>query len=166
GAFQLRIDGRLEAERPDLDWHGTWDEYAINALFLENYWNSGSPKRQTRTFDDLVISTHPIGPLVASSPPTLTRTSVPGVAAWEARAVADPAGRDVVRTSTTLSGEAKSISTDAAHGPFSASRRGAHTLAPGSTCWLRLRSRSPAGGWTEWSDSHSPFGVGGWGTQF
>lgn len=31
-----------KAGRNDLDWHGTWDEYAINAEFLENYWNQGS----------------------------------------------------------------------------------------------------------------------------
>ena len=40
----------------ELDWHGTWDEFGINAVFLENYWNEGSVKRQARWFDDFVIS--------------------------------------------------------------------------------------------------------------
>ena len=51
GVFELWVDGKLEASRNDLDWHGTWNEYAINAVFLENYWNQGSVKAQSRWFD-------------------------------------------------------------------------------------------------------------------
>jgi hypothetical protein len=35
--------------------------YAINAVFFENYWNDGSPREQERYFDDIVISTAPVG---------------------------------------------------------------------------------------------------------
>ncbi|HEY3282760.1 MAG TPA: hypothetical protein VGN26_10835, partial [Armatimonadota bacterium] len=60
GIFTLWVDGRLEASREDLDWQGTWQEYLPNALFLENYWNDGALKEESRWFDDLVISTQPI----------------------------------------------------------------------------------------------------------
>ena len=78
GVFELWIDGRLEAGRTNLDWHGTWSEYAINAVFLENYWNEGSIKNQGRRFDYFVISRHPIGPILAESPPVITRTTAAG----------------------------------------------------------------------------------------
>jgi hypothetical protein len=61
GSFQLWIDGALEAERHDLNWVGSFQEYGLNAVFLENYWNAGSPKAQTRDFDGFVVSTAPIG---------------------------------------------------------------------------------------------------------
>lgn len=61
GSFQLWIDGSLEAERHDLNWVGAFQEYGLNAVFLENYWNAGSPKAQTRDFDGFVVSTARIG---------------------------------------------------------------------------------------------------------
>jgi hypothetical protein len=30
-------------------------------VFFENYWNTGSPKLQERYFDNIVVSTQPIG---------------------------------------------------------------------------------------------------------
>jgi hypothetical protein len=62
GVFELWVDGKLEASSMNLNWHGTWQDYAINAFFLENYWNKGSTRRQSRWFDKLAISTARIGP--------------------------------------------------------------------------------------------------------
>jgi hypothetical protein len=61
GVFQMWIDGVLEAERTGLDWVGRYDGFGINAVFLENYWNAGSPRGQSRVFDNFVVSTGPIG---------------------------------------------------------------------------------------------------------
>jgi len=36
-------------------------EYGISTVFLENYWNDGSPQLQERTFDSFVVSTRRIG---------------------------------------------------------------------------------------------------------
>ena len=71
GVNQLWIDGRLEAERTNLDWRGSYTKHGINAVFLETYWNKGSPVEQRRWLDNFVISTKPIGPVVASRTPTL-----------------------------------------------------------------------------------------------
>ncbi len=61
GVQEFWIDGQLEARRDSLDFVGTYDEYAINAIFFENYWNAGSPVEQERYFDNIVVSTAPIG---------------------------------------------------------------------------------------------------------
>jgi hypothetical protein len=62
GVFELWINGKMEASHTDLDWHGSWQKLAINAFFLENYWNKGSVKTQSRWFDKLAIGTTRIGP--------------------------------------------------------------------------------------------------------
>ena len=61
GVFEFWIDGAPENARTDLDFRGTWDEYGLNAVFFENYWNEGSPVEQMRWFDDLAIATVPLG---------------------------------------------------------------------------------------------------------
>jgi len=61
GTFRLWIDGELEAERIGLDWVGRYDEYGLNALFIENYWDGGAPTTQERVFDNLVVSRSRIG---------------------------------------------------------------------------------------------------------
>jgi hypothetical protein len=61
GVFELWIDGNAEASRTGLNWVGNFSAYGINAVYLENYWNSGSPATQERYFDNLVVSTQRIG---------------------------------------------------------------------------------------------------------
>jgi hypothetical protein len=69
GVQEFWIDGSLEARRDSLDFVGTYTAYAINAVFFENYWNSGSTRLQERYFDNIVVSTAPIGPITS----TITR---------------------------------------------------------------------------------------------
>lgn len=156
GIFTLWVEGREEAHRADLDWHGTWDQWGINAVFLENYWNSGSVKRQSRWFDNFVVSTRPIGPLLTSGTPTLTRTD-PTSGPWEMQLAADPEGRDIVWTCDKLSSNvaAATIGDAAVRGVFRGSHRGRGSLRDGVICWVRVREvGTPA--WCEW---HSPFRV-------
>ena len=61
GLFELWLDGRPAARRDALDWDGRASAHAWNAVFLENYWNAGSPADQSRTFDNFVVSTARIG---------------------------------------------------------------------------------------------------------
>lgn len=61
GWFLLWIDEQLDAERSELNWRGSFSDYGINAVFLENYWNDGVPQPQERYFDDFVVSTERIG---------------------------------------------------------------------------------------------------------
>lgn len=61
GDFRLWVDGTEQAGRAGLDWVGTYREYGINAIYLENYWNAGSPTAQDRFFDNFVVSRERIG---------------------------------------------------------------------------------------------------------
>ncbi len=61
GVFEFWLDGNLEASRTALNWLGSYNQYGINAVFLENYWNAGSPVAQSRTFDNFVVSTARVG---------------------------------------------------------------------------------------------------------
>jgi hypothetical protein len=61
GVFQVWIDGQLEIENTGMNWVGSYSDYGINAVYLENYWNDGSPVSQERYMDNFVVSTQPVG---------------------------------------------------------------------------------------------------------
>jgi hypothetical protein len=61
GTFELWIDGRLDARKDGLNWAGMVPTYGINAIFLENYWNSGAVQPEERYFDNFVVATQRIG---------------------------------------------------------------------------------------------------------
>lgn len=144
GIFQLWVDGKLELSRDDINWHGQWDEYAINAVFLENYWNDGSVKRQSRWFDNFVIRTSPIGPAPAARPVKITHTLPSESSGWEAEIAKDFEGKQIVWKSGDIPQGEASVTVDG--GQFPNPEK--------DTCyWIRLR-RS---GETEWSPWHSPF---------
>ncbi len=73
GIEEFWINGNLETRAVNLDFVGTYAAYALNAVFFENYWNAGSPRAQERYFDNIVVSTKPIGAYVPSTA-TLCRT--------------------------------------------------------------------------------------------
>lgn len=153
GVFELWVDGKLEAARTDLDWQGEWDDYAINAVFLENYWNEGSGKRQARWFDNFVISSKPIGPMTAQKPVTIFRTAAETNMAWQVQVATDPNGRNVVWESKAADVTALSMTVDDAHGAFIGNRAAKTSLEAGSTHWVRIRQVGQA----SWSPWHMPF---------
>ena len=61
GVFEFWIDGSLEARREGLNWVGSFAEYGVNTISLDNYWNGGAPQDQERYLDNFVVSTAPIG---------------------------------------------------------------------------------------------------------
>ncbi|MFN0178723.1 MAG: hypothetical protein ACKVZ0_07950 [Gemmatimonadales bacterium] len=61
GVFELWIDNQLEASRGGLNWVGGYSQYGLNTVFLENYWNNGSPAAQARVLDQLIVSVARIG---------------------------------------------------------------------------------------------------------
>jgi hypothetical protein len=142
GAFELSIDGKPEASRSNLDWHGTWTEYGINAFFLENYWNTGAVKRESRWFDGLAIGTRPLGPYLSSPSPVVFRTE--GDSVWQVE-VSDKPQEPAIWQSKPASARSVQVS---------------QKLAPG-IYWTRVRGKQPDGSWTSWSDWHAPFQVRG-----
>ena len=61
GVLEFWVDEERQAGRDDLDLRGSWTEYGINALVIENRWPGGAPESLRRWIDDVVISTEPIG---------------------------------------------------------------------------------------------------------
>ncbi len=61
GLQEFWINNNLEAVASNLDFVRSWNEYGLNAIFFENYWNKGSIKKQARYFDNIVVSTERIG---------------------------------------------------------------------------------------------------------
>jgi hypothetical protein len=61
GVLELWIDDRLEGRHTGLGWMGSYGDYGINTVYLENYWNDGAPQPQERYFDNFVVSTQRIG---------------------------------------------------------------------------------------------------------
>jgi hypothetical protein len=61
GVEEFWINDRLEARRANLNFVGSYVGYAINTIFFENYWNNGSPSRQERYIDNIVVSKDRIG---------------------------------------------------------------------------------------------------------
>jgi hypothetical protein len=158
GLNQLWIDGRLEAERTNLDWRGSYAKHGINAVFLETYWNDGSPVRQLRWIDNFVISTKPIGPVVCPRNPVLIKTPYHGPGkqkAWEVEVAADGDGRGVVwRSQPIAAGERATV--DAAAGQFVGPLAGKKQLDAAQTYYCRVRQQNDAGVWSAWSAWHQP----------
>ena len=71
GIQEYWINGNLEAQKTGLDFVGTYTGYGLNAVFLENHWNTGSPKLQERYFDNFVVSTERIGCIRLNPPDNL-----------------------------------------------------------------------------------------------
>lgn len=158
GLNQLWIDGRLEAERNGLDWRGTYQDYGINAVFLEAYWNQGSPVDQSRWIDNFVVSTKPIGPVVCTSNPELLKTPYAGPSeqqAWQAEIAADDQGTSVVWRSTGTRTPQR-VRVDDRNGVFVNALSGHTQLTNGSTYYCRVRQQSSDGQWSAWSPWHQP----------
>jgi hypothetical protein len=161
GLNQLWIDGRLECERQDLNLRGRYDKHGINAVFLESYWNQGSPVKQSRWYDDFVISTQPIGPVVCPANPVLIKVPYQGpgmLAQWQIQLASDFVGNDVVFQSHALT-QPEQVTVNASHGTFVGSLAGADKLAHGKTYYARVQQQSTAGTTSDWSRWHQGFVV-------
>jgi hypothetical protein len=159
GLNQLWIDGRLEAERKGLDWRGRYTEHGINAVFLETYWNQGSPVTQSRWIDNFVISTKPIGPVVCSSRPTLIKTPYRvsgGQKVWEVEIAADERGENIVWTSGQIEAPER-IQVGVDTGRFAGRLAGQTQLSVDEIYFIRVRQQSTDGTWSTWSPWHQPF---------
>jgi hypothetical protein len=156
GLNQLWIDGRLEAERKNLDWRGSYTGHGINAVFLESYWNRGSPVTQSRWIDNFVISTKPIGPVVCPCNPVLIKTPYRGPGkqqGWRVEIAGDDAGKSVLWQSKLLT-ETDRVRVGAETGQFVGPLAGQDRLAGSQTYYFRVMQQSDAGQPSAWSPWH------------
>ncbi len=167
GTAELWVDGVLDSARSNLDFVGTYTGRgsSVNAIFLEAYWNEGSPVDQYRWYDDFVVSTHPIGPLTADANPTLIRLPDPGVETWEIQVAAESDGSGRVWESRGISAAGTRVRVDSENGTFVGVLANASALPAGPMYFCRARQRTAAGEWSEWSRWHQPFLVSGQSVQ-
>jgi len=158
GVNLLWIDGHLEAERKNLNWRGSYTEHGINAVFLEGYWNQGSPVTQTRWLDNFVISTKPIGPVVCPPNPVLIKTPYRGagnLVNWEVELAVDREGSAVIWKSNPIN-EDGNVRVDSTTGHFVGALEGKSALLPGATCYCHVRQSGTNAGvisespWSPW----------------
>ena len=156
GLNQLWIDGRLEAERKNLDWRGSYAGHGINAVFLETYWNDGSPVTQSRWIDNFVISTKPIGPIVCPRNPVLIKTPYRGpgkMVSWQVEvASADP--DDTVVWRSNLLTIAERVQVGVGDGSFVGPLTNRSCLDAGQVYRFRVRQSSDTGQTSPWSPWH------------
>jgi len=156
GLNQLWIDDRLEAQRKNLDWRGSYTRHGINAVFLETYWNKGSPVSQCRWIDNFVVSTKPIGPVVCPCNPVLIKTPYRGPGkqqSWKAEIAADDTGSTVVWRSNVLT-EPLRVKVAAETGQFLGPLAGRRQLAAATTYYFRVMQKSDSGQESTWSPWH------------
>jgi hypothetical protein len=157
GLMQLWIDGRLESERTSLDWRGTYKSHGLNAVFLEAYWNEGSPVTQTRWLDNFVISARPIGPVATQRRPTLLLGG-PGPAldraVWQAE-IAEPTGVVVWQSKPVT--HSNRVTIDVASGTFVAKLAGQDRLDAQSLYFGRVRRLPLDADASSWSPWHQAF---------
>lgn len=159
GYAALWVDGKLDTERKNMDFRGTYTGHGINAIFLEAYWNQGSPVDQYRWYDDFVVSTKPIGPLTATANPTLILAPVTDGGLWEVQLAADPDGQRMVWASRPAAATETRLTVNAQTGAFQGDAAARTALAAGPMYFCRVRQQDKAGAWSAWSDWHQPFRV-------
>ncbi len=167
----LWLDGIKQTERKNLDFRSSYTKYGINAILIEAYWNKGSPVDQYRWYDDLVVSTKPIGPAYTGLNPVLIRTGSKGELEIEVAVrtkdgavevdkavdcgnqwnpiIGEDVKAEVVWKSKAASGPKFKV--DGASGAFTGSRAGKSSLEPGKQHFCRVRPKG--GAWSTWHQS-------------
>jgi hypothetical protein len=139
---------------------------------------------QYRWYDDLVVSSKPIGPVYTPANPVLIKTPYSGEGAqkaWEVEvtvrqpkgsvvinrsekssAPKDPViGEDIdgeaVWKSKTIEGAGLQVKLDATAGAFVGPLSGKEALEAGKVYFCRVRQQGSDGAWSDWSNWHQAF---------
>ena len=161
GINQLWIDGRLEVDRRNLNFRGSYTDHGINAVFLESYWNDGAVKEEGRWYDNFVISTEPIGPIQSMPNPTVCKTLYAGktdFGSWELQLATDYEGEGVVYVSNEVKKDG-CMEVNGVNGSFQGDLKGKSQLDSDQVYYGRVRQKNSDGEWSNWSRWHQGFKV-------
>lgn len=163
--YRQWADGRLILDIAGRDLVAGYVDRGINGVQWDCYWNSGSPVEQSRYYDNIVISTEPIGPAFSSANPVVRKSPFadtdPGddQTAWRLQIAADEEGNDIV-WSGTIEGDGNETIVDNSTGSFQGSAAGWDRLPPGTPYRLRAAQRDSSLSWSDWSPWHSVLRTG------
>ena len=181
--WQVWADGVMVGEATTDDMTGGWQRFCLNGMSWDTYWNGGSPVGQSRFYDDLALSTKPIGPVRTPLNPviftgafrdadkgdTLKRWEVEVAATTqkpliclkrldgvEFRAKSAEFERVIVWRGQA-DGMLKSIIVDTNRGRFLGPLKGKTHLEPNQLYTCRIRHQDSSGKWSKWSPWHAAF---------
>lgn len=154
GIARMWIDGTLDAERSRMDFRGTYDDRGINAVFLESYWNRGSPADQSRWIDNFVVSTRPIGPVAVPRNPVVVPRLSDNAVRWQLQVVRQESNDPVWRSSELNSSEA--VTVNRRTGSFLNDLATASQLPANEQFRFQVREFQRGRSTTNWSRGHWP----------
>ena len=156
GEIQYWADGEEILHQTGLNLRSNWDEKGLNTIMLDCYWNGGSPKEQSRFYDNFIISTSPIG--IASSPvnPVIYKSSFDSLnendfqSAYQAQISISSSTIGMV-WSGAVQGNIDSIKVDTVNGVFQGDLNGKASLDKGTIYYARVRQANASGTFSNWS---------------
>lgn len=176
-SIQAWADGALVCDITGDDCAAGFKELGLNGMSWDCYWNGGSPRKQSRFYDDLMLSTRPIGPARTGPNPVIVKSVTPDVQNWEVE-VAQAAQKPLVTAKTvdgvvtqhepaefectvvwraSVKGETSEAGVTAESGQFVGPLAGKNGLESNTLHLVRVRSETAEGSWSDWSPWHAAF---------
>lgn len=156
GISQTWIDGVLDNSQTNLNFIGSWTGYGINVVRLENYWNQGSAKAQSRYIDNFVISTSAIGFATSPVNPYIYKGNFSSSAEGVTQAsmtvqISTSAGTGDMVWQGSQSGTGNSCLVNSTTGTFEGDLLGRSSLAHSTTYYARVKVTDSADNDSAWS---------------
>ncbi len=167
--LQAWADGQLICDIANQDLAGGHRLETLNGMSWDGYWNGGSPRKQSRYFDDFVISKTLVGPARTGLNPVIEIAEQPGevlnklyrVQVAQTKqipmSVNDPARKQpIMEYHVIWKGESKEnrIEVNSVNGSFIYSKEQLHYNTLYS---VRVQQQDENGEWSEWSQWHAAF---------
>jgi hypothetical protein len=181
--IQAWADGRLVCDIIGDDLAAGNQDLNLNGMSWDCYWNGGSPREESRYYDDLVLSTEPVGPARTGLNPTIVKSAFRGGKAgdrqqgWEIE-VAKGVQQPMVPAQTedgvvtryqplkmvytmvwkgAVAGEQNEVTVDDHAGTFAGPCQGKTHLEANTLHFVRVRQQDTAGRWSPWSSWQAGF---------
>ena len=100
--IQAWADGVLVCDMVGDDLAAGYKKFTLNGMSWDCYWNGGSPVEQSRFYDDLMLSTQPIGPARTGPNPVIVASVSSEAGGWEVEAA--EAAQEPLVTANTVDG--------------------------------------------------------------
>lgn len=177
-SIQAWADGTLICDITDDDLAAGYKKFLLNGMSWDCYWNGGSPREQSRFYDDLMLGTEPIGPARTPLNPVLVLSNPAGEPKVYEVEVAQAVQKPLVPERTvdgvvtryrppefdytvvwrgSVPGARREVEVSSANGEFVGPLAGKDHLEPNTLHMVRVRAQGADGRWSAWSRWHAGF---------
>ncbi len=180
GHFSDRVqawaDGKLICDMDKQDLAGGYRENTLNGMSWDCYWNGGAPRAESRFYDNLVLSSAPIGPVRTSLTPSIRKAVFKSengevLKEWQVEvaqtlqipmSIGDSRDKEPTMQYITVwqgevPGRADTVSVNKYQGNFTGPLNGKEQLQFNTLYSIRVRQRAIRSDWSDWSGWHSAF---------